>query len=107
MVCQVTPDIMLARLDDEVGADMDEEDSIAVMDKFMKDLTNMIEGMLDLQRRWELLSIHCALSLSLSTIHSIVYLQFSSMLSSCNEKIIVYFLRLTEVNCRTARERCV
>ena len=43
---------MLSRLEDELGGDdVDDEDNLAVMEKFMKDMGMMMEGMLDLQRR--------------------------------------------------------
>jgi len=44
---------MLMRLEDEVTVDCEEDDevSVAVVDKFMKDMTSMMEGILDLHRR--------------------------------------------------------
>eukprot|EP00607_Mallomonas_marina_P004510 CAMPEP_0182440386 /NCGR_PEP_ID=MMETSP1167-20130531/87034_1 /TAXON_ID=2988 /ORGANISM="Mallomonas Sp, Strain CCMP3275" /LENGTH=160 /DNA_ID=CAMNT_0024634331 /DNA_START=663 /DNA_END=1143 /DNA_ORIENTATION=- len=51
----VTPDMMLIRLEEEIGEEEEEEEEIiGVVEKFWKDLSQMMLGMLDLQRRGQL-----------------------------------------------------
>jgi superfamily II DNA/RNA helicase len=50
----VTPDIMLGRLADDSLIDAEDEGNRDAVDKYMKDLAQMMEGMLDLSRRNQL-----------------------------------------------------
>ena len=50
----VTPDIMLERLSDDSLIDEEDEQNREAIEKYMKDLAQMMEGMLDLSRRNQL-----------------------------------------------------
>ena len=48
----VTPDIMLERLSGDFLEDSDDVENRDAVEKYMKDLSQMMDGMLDLNRRW-------------------------------------------------------
>ena len=47
----VTPDIMLERLSDDTLQEAEDPDDREAIEKYMRDLTQMMDGMLDLNRR--------------------------------------------------------